>query len=206
MVSLIFAISYCSLPQDGQNFASASIFSPQCLQNLVARMPSATALAVVVTASLRSVSKNAKRDQPQGLTNKNFPLRAIFLALPLTSKLDALCGGNANLSRFARQDRGLHWSNNKNKREITARAIPNKDFGAMHQYSSPCRLRASSTRSAAGMRTFFLGFTCGNNVFAGLLVHRQKQKCHPFGWRFCWWTNKDSNLGPTGYEPVALTN
>ena len=24
--------------------------------------------------------------------------------------------------------------------------------------------------------------------------------------RFCWWTIKDSNLGPTGYEPVALTN
>ena len=72
---MIFAISYCSLPQDGQNFASASIFSPQCLQNLVARMPSATALAVVVTASLRSVSKNAKRDQPQGLSlNKDFPL------------------------------------------------------------------------------------------------------------------------------------
>ena len=72
-------------------------------------MPSATALAVVVTASLRSVSKNAKRDQPQGLSlNKDFPLRAIFLALPLTSKLDALCGGNANLSRFARQDRRLH--------------------------------------------------------------------------------------------------
>ena len=23
---------------------------------------------------------------------------------------------------------------------------------------------------------------------------------------FCWWTIKDSNLGPTGYEPVALTN
>ena len=21
-----------------------------------------------------------------------------------------------------------------------------------------------------------------------------------------WWTIKDSNLGPTGYEPVALTN
>ena len=23
---------------------------------------------------------------------------------------------------------------------------------------------------------------------------------------FIWWTIKDSNLGPTGYEPVALTN
>ena len=23
---------------------------------------------------------------------------------------------------------------------------------------------------------------------------------------FCWWSIKDSNLGPTGYEPVALTN
>ena len=22
----------------------------------------------------------------------------------------------------------------------------------------------------------------------------------------CWWAIKDSNLGPTGYEPVALTN
>mgnify|MGYP006945373241 CR=1 FL=1 len=21
-----------------------------------------------------------------------------------------------------------------------------------------------------------------------------------------WWTNRDSNPGPTGYEPVALTN
>ena len=23
---------------------------------------------------------------------------------------------------------------------------------------------------------------------------------------FYWWAIKDSNLGPTGYEPVALTN
>ena len=23
---------------------------------------------------------------------------------------------------------------------------------------------------------------------------------------FIWWTNRDSNPGPTGYEPVALTN
>jgi hypothetical protein len=23
---------------------------------------------------------------------------------------------------------------------------------------------------------------------------------------FSWWAIKDSNLGPTGYEPVALTN
>ena len=33
-----------------------------------------------------------------------------------------------------------------------------------------------------------------------------KQKATPKGVAFCWWTIKDSNLGPTGYEPVALTN
>ena len=33
-----------------------------------------------------------------------------------------------------------------------------------------------------------------------------KQKATPLGVAFCWWTIKDSNLGPTGYEPVALTN
>ena len=33
----------------------------------------------------------------------------------------------------------------------------------------------------------------------------QKKKT-PFGVFFFWWTIKGSNLGPTGYEPVALTN
>ena len=37
-----------------------------------------------------------------------------------------------------------------------------------------------------------------------LMVHRAK-KATPKG-GFAWWTIKDSNLGPTGYEPVALTN
>ena len=36
--------------------------------------------------------------------------------------------------------------------------LTNKDFDAGRQYTSPCRLQASLTRSAAGMRTFFLGF------------------------------------------------
>lgn len=32
---------------------------------------------------------------------KDFARKAIFLALPLTSKLDAIFGGNAHLLRFA---------------------------------------------------------------------------------------------------------
>ena len=80
---------------------------------------------------------------------KDFALRAIFLPLPLTSELDALFGGNANL-------------------------FP--------------RLRLE------------------NKVEPGLMLHHEKQKSHSEEWRFPWWSIKDSNLGPTGYEPVALTN
>ena len=40
-------------------------------------------------------------------------------------------------------------------------------------------------------------------LFAGCRLHRKKR---PLG-RFClWWAIRDSNPGPTGYEPVALTN
>ena len=46
----------------------------------------------------------------------------------------------------------------------------------------------------------------GNNAQRCLDGPPSKTKSHPFGWRFAWWTIKDSNLGPTGYEPVALTN
>ena len=30
--------------------------------------------------------------------------------------------------------------------------------------------------------------------------------CAPLGQRGKWWAHQDSNLEPTGYEPVALTN
>ncbi len=33
-----------------------------------------------------------------------------------------------------------------------------------------------------------------------------EKKTVPFGTVFIWWAIRDSNPGPTGYEPVALTN
>ena len=59
------------------------------------------------------------------------------------------------------------------------------------------------TRSAPRMRTFC---TSCNKALHLLDAPPNKTKSHPFGWRFAWWSIKDSNLGPTGYEPVALTN
>ena len=35
---------------------------------------------------------------------------------------------------------------------------------------------------------------------------RQQKEATARAASFCWWTIQDSNLGPTGYEPVALTN
>ena len=42
---------------------------------------------------------------------------------------------------------------------------------------------------------------CQANIIqkSHLCLGRQK-------WLFCWWAIKDSNLGPSGYEPDALTN
>ena len=57
--------------------------------------------------------------------------------MPLTSELDALCGGNANLSCYARQGRGLHWSANRNKKRSTARGDQQGfcHFGAIFLHS-----------------------------------------------------------------------
>ena len=50
----------------------------------------------------------------------------------------------------------------------------------------------------------------GSNRSGGLRPHPRwsttETKMPPVWVAFPWWTIKDSNLGPTGYEPVALTN
>ena len=43
---------------------------------------------------------------------------------------------------------------------------------------------------------FFITFLLANLV----------KKAHPIRMSFFWWAIRDSNPGPTGYEPVALTN
>ena len=43
-------------------------------------------------------------------------------------------------------------------------------------FSSPCRLRASSTRSAAGMRTFFLGYASETRLCVVLMLHHGNKK------------------------------
>gem|GEM_PF-3168023 len=49
-------------------------------------------------------------------------------------------------------------------------------------------------------------FAFGMLAFESLPALYTKNKNHPCGW-FCFWcANRDSNPGPTGYEPVALTN
>ena len=42
------------------------------------------------------------------------------------------------------------------------------------------------------------------NYIKLLIKTKTLPKCPTFG--KVWWAIKDSNLGPTGYEPVALTN
>ena len=55
------------------------------------------------------------------------------------------------------------------------------------------------------MRTFFLGFACENKVKSIETDHQKKRSTARVD-LFFWWTIKDSNLGPIGYEPSALTN
>ena len=74
----------------------------------------------------------------------------------------------------------------------------------MGQYSSPCHRLASGLPSALlGMRTLFCN--CVAEQGRVWLDGPPRKKATLVG-GFAWWTIKDSNLGPTGYEPVALTN
>ena len=79
----------------------------------------------------------------------------------------------------------------ENKKMPTARAISNKDFGAMHQYSSPCRLRASLTRSTAGMRTF----RASRNKIEDCIGPPAETKMPPFGVAFKDFADFGNNTG-----------
>ena len=82
----------------------------------------------------------------------------------------------------------------------------------MHQGFCPlgnipttCALKASFQIFGRGMRTLF----CDKVAEQGsspLMRHKTKRGQPQWLTSFCWWSIKDSNLGPTGYEPVALTN
>lgn len=44
-------------------------------------------------------------------------------------------------------------------------------------------------------------------AFEALFTHNGKiKRKYPFEYFLFWCANRDSNPGPTGYEPVALTN
>ena len=43
-------------------------------------------------------------------------------------------------------------------------------------------------------------------AFAPMIKYTENKKGRRKPTFFIWWTNRDSNPGPTGYEPVALTN
>ena len=44
------------------------------------------------------------------------------------------------------------------------------------------------------------------DILQGNFDKKTKRKPKAIDFRFVWWAIWDSNLGPTGYEPVALTN
>ena len=73
----------------------------------------------------------------------------------------------------------------------------------MGQYSCERRWKASFPTALLGMRTLFCN--CVAEQGRVLLDGPPRKKATQMG-GFAWWTIKDSNLGPTGYEPVALTN
>ena len=66
-------------------------------------------------------NKNKKRSTARVNQQGFCPFGAIFLHSPLENKLSDGFVWNANLSCYARQGRGLHWSANKNKKRSTAR-------------------------------------------------------------------------------------
>jgi len=87
----------------------------------------------------------------------DFRLQRIFLALPPTRERSSLCGGNAHQPPtigvrgwFMSQ---LSQPQTKKPSEGWLVYMENRWIFACGEYSSPCRLQASLTRSAAGMRT-----------------------------------------------------
>ncbi len=83
-----------------------------------------------------------------------------------------------------------------------------------HFFLVPCKSLRSSlkttprvvflTRRGSPKRVCeFWGSTCS---FESLREDFYQNKRAPEGALLFWWTSRDSNPGPTGYEPVALTN
>ena len=80
----------------------------------------------------------------------------------------------------------------------------NKDFDREGNIPATSALKASFQIYGRGMRTFC---ALRNKVEDCNGPPTKTKRGQPQGQTsFCWWTIKDSNLGPTGYEPVALTN
>ena len=69
-----------------------------------------------------------------------------------------------------------------------------------------CRAPTRPRRRKTIPRIVFLPRAAHAPSFSSPLGFFHQHKRHPFGCLLCWWAIRDSNPGPTGYEPVALTN
>ena len=68
--------------------------------------------------------------------------------------------------------------------------------------SSPSALTTKQKKTPAGVFLFWQGQKDLNPRHAVLETAALPTELYPY----IWWAIRDSNPGPTGYEPVALTN
>ena len=68
--------------------------------------------------------------------------------------------------------------------------------------SSPSALTAKQKKTPTGVFLFWQGQKDLNPRHAVLETAALPTELYPY----IWWAIRDSNPGPTGYEPVALTN
>ena len=79
--------------------------------------------------------------------------------------------------------------------------IFHNDLQGLRLASLACMLRSANRTSLRSFSWELRDLTVGFS----LSKFRQTKK-HPTGCFIVWWAFRDSNPGPTGYEPVALTN
>ena len=84
---------------------------------------------------------------------------------------------------------------------------PNTDCGPV---IGQMQILNESIKQAGSVKTPCLIQLYGNSSDLGKIAENEKSETvtndDDFGFALLWWAIRDSNPGPTGYEPVALTN
>ena len=156
---------------------------------------------------------NMESEESPQPTSKT-PLDGIVAKISITDKTQNVNGKGENNSGKVSYSLKSHTSSDEEcaRNSLVNRALDQvqkpKDLklGTYHNVSefNDARFRGSIERLPAikflQNARHFAKVLCG---YDSIPIKRERCKAPLL---FCWWTIKDSNLGPTGYEPVALTN